>query len=75
MYVTFKVDKSEGRLSSIISNGKVYNVPSYYNVILDKKAMNYMGTNLSFNDALEQIKERSEREERNEKMNPRERSK
>ena len=76
MYSTLKIDGMHSRLSSIISNGKVYKVPNHYNVHLDiKDHVNYFGTRISFNDTLEQVKERVECEENHKKINPIERSK
>ena len=74
MYVTFKINEcatgKDVRLSSIISEGKLYKVPGYFNFTLDENSVKYSGTNLSFEDALERTKSRIERQERIDKMNP-----
>ena len=75
MYIAFKIEGNGCRLSNIFSDGEFYKVPGHYNIILNKNALEYRGTNLNFDEATEQIMERCERDERNEKMNPRERSK
>ena len=75
MYITFKIEDNDGgRLISIFSDGEFYKVPGYYNVFLSKNALEYRGTNLNFDEATEQIMERCERDERNEKMTPGEQS-
>ena len=74
MYVTFKINEcatgKDVRLSSIISEGNLYKVPGYFSFTLDENSVKYNGTNLSFEDALDGIKSRVERQERIDKMNP-----
>ena len=73
MYITFKINEcatgKDLRLSSIISEGKLYKVPGYFNFTLDENSVKYSGTNLSFEDALERTKSRIEHQERIDKMN------
>ena len=69
MYITFKFEGND-----IFSDGEFYKVPGHYNIILNKNALEYRGTNLNFDEAIEQIMERCERDERNEKMSSTERS-
>ena len=67
MYITFKIDGRDGGLSIIFSNGKFYKVPDHYNVYFNKKSMDYYGIDSTFDEAIEQIMERCNRDERNEK--------
>ena len=65
MYITFKIEGNDCRLSCIFSDGGVYKVPGYYNVCLNRNALNYIGMDLNFEDTLENVKERVEHEEIN----------
>ena len=74
MYITFKIEGNGCRLSNIFSDGEFYKVPGHYNIILNKNALEYRDTDLNFDEAIEQIMEKCERDERNEEMDPGERS-
>ena len=79
MYVTFKIEEcatgKDVRLSSVTSEGNLYKVREYFNFTLDENSVKYNGTNLSFEDALERTKSRTEHQERVDKVNPINRSK
>ena len=72
MYATFKIEGDDCRLSSILSEGKVYEVPPRYRVCLNPGLHGY---DINIKDIIKDVKEKVDREERLKEVSSIERSK
>ena len=72
MYATFKIEGDDCRLSSIMSEGNVYDVPPHYRVRLKPELHGY---DIGIKDLIKDVKEKVDHEERLKEVSSIERSK